>query len=85
MVSRLEYEDSVTHGAAKAACYRPCVTQILGGMSGRIMGGKVRLVLGWICGRIFSWYKKKKNCGAGGVQWKFSRALNGSELRAIEV
>ena len=64
--SSLEYEYSVTHGAAKAVWYSPCVRRSLGGVSGRNLGGKVRWVVGWVCGRMFSWCEKEK-CGAGGV------------------
>ena len=40
--SSLEYEYSVTRGAAKAAWYSPCVRWILGGEIAMIVGGKRR-------------------------------------------
>ena len=53
--SSLECEYSVTCGAAKAACYSPCVRRSLGEASARSMGGKVRWVVGWVCGRMVYW------------------------------
>ena len=44
--SSLEYEYSVTHGAAKVAWYSACVRRSLGGLSGRSLGGKVRWAVG---------------------------------------
>ena len=60
--SSLEYEYSVTHGDAKAAWYSPWVGRSLGGVSARILGGKVIWVVGWVCGRILYWYEKAKLC-----------------------
>ena len=70
--SSLEYEYSVTHGAAKAAWYSPCVRRSLGGVSGRNLGGKVRWVVGWVCGRMFSWCEKEKWWSWGRVMEFFS-------------
>ena len=53
--SDLECEYSETSGAAKAAWYGPCASRSLGEASARVKGGKVRWVVGWVCGRIFSW------------------------------
>ena len=50
--SSLECEYSVIRGAAKAACYSPYVRRSLGGASTRSMGGKVRWVVGWVCGNM---------------------------------
>ena len=55
MGSSLEYEYSVTYGAVKEAWYSPCVRQSLVGASAMIMGGKVRWVIGCVCGRVLSW------------------------------
>ena len=44
--SSLEYEYTVTGTAVKAAWYIPCVRQSLSGVSDRILGGKVRWVVG---------------------------------------
>ena len=52
--SSLEYKYSVTCGFTKAAWYSPCVRWGLVGASTRSMGGKVRWVVGWVCGRMFS-------------------------------
>ena len=32
----------------------------MGGVSGRSLGGKLRWVVVWVCGRMFSWYEKAK-------------------------
>ena len=63
--SSLEYEYSVTQEAAKTAWYSPCVRWSLGGVSGRSLGGKVRWVVGWVCGRMFSWCEKGKSMELG--------------------
>ena len=65
--SNMKYEYSVTRGAAKAAWYCPCVGRILGGVSARSLGGKVIWVVGWVCGRMFSWCEMEKACSWGGV------------------
>ena len=65
--SSLKYEYSVTHGAAKAAWYSLCVRRSLGELNVRILGGKVRWMVGCVCGRMFSWCEKEKAWSWGRV------------------
>ena len=78
--SSLEYEYNVTNEAAKTARYSPCVRRSLGGVSGRILGGRVRWVVGWVCGWVFFWCEKAKALSLGrvteiclGCEWVLAR------------
>ena len=90
----------MTHEAVKAAWYSPCAGRSLGGVSGRSLGGKVRWVVGWVCGRMFSWCEMVKAWIWGrvmefcsGCEWVWARGdpwviagkfWNGPELGDVE-
>ena len=73
MVSRLEYEYSVTCGAAKTAWYCLCVRWSLGGASARSVGKKGIWVVGWVFGRGLSGCKS----GNGVELWSYDINLIG--------
>ena len=76
----LDDEYSVTRVVAKAAWYSPCVICSMFGASTRSVSGIIGWVVGWGCGRGFSWCVFVKCVLLGYFVGTFLGRVNRSEL-----